>query len=200
MTLCYFLLGLGQAVFASCPRHFDGCIGDPVPLTVEEGGNVKFNATVIHTPGGSCGFQQEIKNVQLMKINPKYGVDDEQLLFCDTESTMTCSNSRVSLSRGNDPGFEFVFTLSRANISDSGIYEVRVETKHPSSSSDESISKRFHLNISPTQTTTGSTTLITETDAPRTTPTTQTTTGSTLTTETDDTSDPNSTTLTATSK
>ena len=119
-----------------------------MPLTVEEGGNVKFNATVIHTPGGSCGFQQEIKNVQLMKINPEFGVPNEQLLFCKTESMMTCSNSRVSLSRGNDPGFEFVFTLFRANISDSGIYEVRVEIIHPSSSSDESISKRFHLSIS----------------------------------------------------
>ena len=136
---------VGRALFASCLLDFDGCIGNPVPLTVEEGGNVKFNATVIHTPGGSCSLRQEIRDVRLIKLNPEFGVDDEVLLFCNTASTMTCSNSRVSLSRGNDPGFEFVFTLSSAlHEIDAGMYQVNVEVQHPSASF-ALIMKRFSL-------------------------------------------------------
>ena len=97
-------------MFASCRNDSDGCPGS-VALAIEEGGDVLFDAAVVHTPGGSCGFQQEIRTVQLVKINPEFGVPDELLISCNTDS-VTCSNSRVSLSRGNDPGYEFVFTDS----------------------------------------------------------------------------------------
>ena len=86
---------LGRAVFASCLLDFDGCSGVPVVLSVEEGESVIFNATIIQLPGGSCGFQQEVTNIKLIKINLEFGVDDEVLLSCETNnpSVTTCSNS-----------------------------------------------------------------------------------------------------------
>ena len=53
----------------------------------------------------------------------------------------------MSLSRGNDPGYdsEFVFTLTGANISDSGIYEVEVEVTHPSTNALYIITKTFYV-------------------------------------------------------
>lgn len=101
---------LGKAIFASCLLASDNCVSNPTLLCVVNSGNVHFDATVTHTSGGSCGFQQRITNVQLMKLNPELGVPDELLLSCDTSMAL-CSNSRVSLSRGNDPGNEFVFAL-----------------------------------------------------------------------------------------
>ena len=52
----------------------------------------------------------------------------------------------MSLSRGNKPGYEFVFTLTGANVGDSGMYKVEVEVLHPRTISDEII-KMFHLNV-----------------------------------------------------
>ena len=144
-----FLLILGKAVFASCP--LDGslasCASNPMSLSVDNGGGASFDAIVTHTPGGSCGFRQQITNVKLMKINREFGVSDELLLSCDTSMTTMCSNSRVSLSRGNDPGNEFVFTLTGTNINDSGMYEVVVDVIHPRSGSQGTITKKFHLNV-----------------------------------------------------
>ena len=144
-----FLLILGKAVFASCP--LDGslasCASNPMSLSVDNGGDASFDAIVTHTTGGSCGFRQRITNVKLMKINREFGVSDELLLSCDTSMTTMCSNSRVSLSRGNDPGNEFVFTLTGTNINDSGMYEVVVDVIHPRSGSQGTITKKFHLNI-----------------------------------------------------
>ena len=141
---------LGRAIFASCPSGISAsCASNLTSLSVEDGGDVSFDATVIHTPGGSCGFQQEITHVRLKKLNPAFGVDDDQLLSCAT-SKVSCGDSRVSLSRGNDPGYEFVFTLTGANISDSGMYKVEVEVVHPGtgSASDKNlIIKMFHLNV-----------------------------------------------------
>ena len=81
---------------------------------------VCFIAIVTHTPGGSCGFQQRITNFRLMKLNPEFDISDELLLSC-AMSMVTCGNNRVSLSRGNDPGYEFVFMLTGANLNYSGI-------------------------------------------------------------------------------
>ena len=140
-----------RAVFASCPLDFAKCSGDPTPLPVEEGKNATFNATVIHVGGGGCGFQQEINHVRLIKINPQFGIDNELLLSCaiDDSSPTPCRNSRVSLSRGNDPGgFEFVFTLVDA-VADmnSSLYEVIVDVTDPVTSSLSSLSKMFRLEI-----------------------------------------------------
>ena len=129
-------------MFASCQDDSDGC-PDSVLLAVEEGGDVLFDAIVVHTPGGSCGFRQEITSVQLVKINPELGVPDEQLLSCDNDS-VTCSNSRVSLSRGNDLGYEYIFTLHNFSLSrDAGIYQVVVGVVHPATGIPGQITKRF---------------------------------------------------------
>jgi hypothetical protein len=141
-----------RAVFASCPLDFAGCSGDPTPLSVDEGKSVIFNATVVHVDGGGCGFQQEIEQVLLMKINPEFGVDDELLLACtiDESSLTPChsTNSRVSLSRGNDPGLEFVFTLIDAVADmDSSLYKVTVGVRNPATSSSSSLSKTFRLEV-----------------------------------------------------
>ena len=141
---CKVYNSVGRAVFSSCPL---GCAGDSVLLSVIERESAKFNATITHTPGGSCGFKQEITRVLLMKINDQFGVDDEQLLSCPTSQTTLCSNSKVSLDRGRDPGYEFVFTLSNAVDDDAGPYEVIVEVKHPSTGSITQLKKRFNLNI-----------------------------------------------------
>ena len=121
---------IGRAVFASCPDDVNGCPGD-VSLTVEEGDSVSFDATVIHTPGGSCGLQQQIDTVQLIRLNPAFGVNDDLLLSCAT-SEVSCGNSKASLSRGNDPGYEFVFTLNNASLKrDDGTFRVFVYLFHP---------------------------------------------------------------------
>lgn len=151
----------GRAIFASCPpAGLDSCATIPTSLSVKEGGNVGFDATVVHTPGGSCGFQQKIRDVRLTKINREFGVDDEPLLFCEINRDSPCGNDRVSLSRGNDPGYEFMFTLSGASSSDSGMYKVMVGLKHPRTGSGNSITKMFHLNITAVPTTTTTTATI----------------------------------------
>ena len=141
---------LGRAVFASCPLGtLASCANDPTSLSIEDGGSVRFDATVTHTPtGGSCGFQQEVTNVRLMKINQEFGVSDELLLSYNTRSTtVTCSNGRVSLSRGYDPlGYDFIVTLANASsVEDAGLYKVDVFTQHPTTSSQEQITKIFSL-------------------------------------------------------
>ena len=136
----------GRARFKSCPNHFDRC-PDTVSLSVEDGGSVSFDGITNYTRGGSCGFQQEITRVQLTKINPEFGVDDDLLLSCDV-AVVTCADRRVSLSRGNDPGYEFVFTLTGATVDDSGMYKVEVGVEHPRTGSSGSIIKMFHLNVS----------------------------------------------------
>ena len=145
---------LGRAVFASCPQAGSSasCASNSTSLFVEDGGDVSFDATVIHTHGGSCSFRQEIRYIRLKKLNLTFGNDD-LLLSCDTSLDQTCGNSRVSLSRGKKPGYEFVFMLTGANITDSGTYKVEVEVRHPMSNSDSSITKMFHLNVTARSTT-----------------------------------------------
>ena len=81
-----------------------------------------------------------------MKINPEFGVPDELLLSCNTADSVTCSNSRVSLSRGNAPGYEFVFTLSNTSrIRDAGQYRVNVQTIDPVTNIYDQITKTYSL-------------------------------------------------------
>ena len=139
-------------MFASCPLDFAGCTGDPIPLSVEEGESVLFNATVVHTQGGSCGFQQEIMDITLIKINPQFGVEDQVLLRCVIEPYQTtCRNpgrSRVSLDRGNDPGLEFTFMLTDAVADmDTSLYKVEMAVIDPRTSSVTMLSKAFQLEV-----------------------------------------------------
>ena len=132
-------------MFVSCPNQFVSC-PDNVSLSAVDKGSVSFDATVTHTPGGSCGFKQIISTVQLMKLNPKFRIPDELLLSCNTALMTPCSNDRVSLSRGNDPGYEFVFTLNNVSIDrDDGIYRVDVHLMHPATNSFAQIMKTFTL-------------------------------------------------------
>ena len=127
------------------------CASDPTSLSVYNRGSVHFDATVVHTLGGSCDFRQEIRGVRLIRLNPEFDVDDQLLLSCNiirlNEPCMPLiiRDSRVSLSRGNDPGIEFVFTLTGANVRDFKEYKVEVEVKHPSTNSQYTIIKIFRV-------------------------------------------------------
>ena len=137
---------IGRAVFASCPLGtLASCASDPTSLSIYNGGSVHFDVTVVHTPGGSCGFRQKIRKVRLIRLNLEFDVDDQLLLSCNIKSKEPCRNSRVSLSRGNDPGNEFVFTLTGANVRDSGEYLVEVVVVHPSTNSHYTITKMFYV-------------------------------------------------------
>ena len=149
------LLFSARAVFASCPSDFAGCTGDPTPLSIQEGGNATFNATIIHTEGGSCGFLQRVDYVELVKINPGFGIDDQVLLTCaiDDSSLIRCQfeSGRVSLNRGNDPGLELAFTLTDAVADeDSSLYQVTVAVRHPANSARSFLSKTFRLEVGKT--------------------------------------------------
>ena len=138
-------------MFASCPHEFAGC-SEEVPLSVTAGESAVFNAAVIHTPGGSCDFMQEITRIVLTKIDERFGFDNVQLFSCLTRQGETCvvNDGRVSLGRGNDPGFEFIFTLANTNDdSDSSLYEVTVEGRHPATNSLTTLKKKFRLQVNP---------------------------------------------------
>ena len=135
-------------MFASCPQDFgQGCSDEPEGLSATAGGSLSFNATVVHTAGGNCGFLQDIRNVRLIKTDDLFSVPDQTLLSCSIspDNTITCSNGRVSLDRGRDLGYEFIFTLSDVNASDAGTYKVEVTTVHPSTGNDVIITKQFSL-------------------------------------------------------
>ena len=146
MGLCY----LARAVFASCLPS--GCNSNSsAQLSVEDGGSVQFEAGVAFVQGGSCGFRQVIYRVTLEKINRQHGVADERILSCAIsqfqETIATCSGtSRASLDRGNEPGFEFVFTLNDvAHERDAGQYRVTVEVRHPRTNLHDRITNEFSL-------------------------------------------------------
>ena len=142
-----------RAVFASCPHNITGCTRDEA-LSVRAGENITFNATVTHMSGGSCGFKQRVKCIELMKIND---INDMQSLSsCDfglgQEAPCNNVNNRVSLSGGRDPRYDFVFTLSNSihsdTESDSGLYQVSIRGKHPATDSHTEVTKTFHVTIS----------------------------------------------------
>ena len=135
----YYLTG--SAVFASCPL---GCTGDPIPLSVESGENVRFKSTIIHTDGGSCGFKQEILRIALRKVQSGV-VHSELLLSCAISQTTGCSRGRVFLTReGGLLTFNFILSNALPG-SDSGLYEVVIEGIHPATGSLTTITKRFQL-------------------------------------------------------
>ena len=137
---------LGRAVFASCLPS--GCNGSAL-LSVEDGGSVEFEAGVVFVQGGSCRLPQTIKRVTLEKINRQHGVADERILSCGISVSQgtTCTGiSRASLDRGNEPGFEFAFTLNDASHErDAGQYRVTVEAQHPRTNTADKITKEFSL-------------------------------------------------------
>ena len=69
---------VARAEFAGCPTDY-GC-SSPENISVTIGENITFNATVIYTPGGICGFRQEIQHVEL-----KYCIN----------STSNCTQARL---------------------------------------------------------------------------------------------------------
>ena len=50
-----------------------------------------------------------------------------------------------SVSRGRDPGYEFVFTLSNVTASDAGTYDAILEVTHPATGSSSQLTKSFTL-------------------------------------------------------
>ena len=150
-SLVYVFVWTERSVFASCPHEFAGCT-EEVPLSVTAGESAMFNATVIHTPGGSCDFMQDITSIKLRKINEQFGVSNMLLFSCDTYQGAVCviNNHRLSLNRGRDPGLEFVFSLNNTvHNSDAGLYEVTVEGTNPVTNSLSTLTKRFRLEVTP---------------------------------------------------
>lgn len=132
-------------MFASCPT---GCTNDEI-LSVRVGENIKFNTTVIHTSGGSCGFKQKVQRIELMKLN---NVNIRSLSFCNfgpgQEGTCNNNHDRVSVSRGRNPRHDFVFLLSNAILNiDSGVYQIAIWTEHPATGSLIEVTKTFHVTI-----------------------------------------------------
>ena len=138
---------LGRAVFVSCLPS--GSCNGREQLSVEDGGSVEFDVRVVFVQAGSCGFRQTINRVTLVKINPRHGVSDEIILSCaisESQGTTCTTPSRASLDRGNDPGFEFVFTLNDVSLErDAGSYRVTVDVLHVRGNSAEKITKEFFL-------------------------------------------------------
>ena len=115
-----------------------------VSLSIANGNDATFNASIVYTPGGGCDFEQAVTRIKLTKINVLHNT----LLFtCSTSYGATCftNDGRLSMSKGN--GLDFVFTLSNATLDDSGAYEVVVEGIHPATSSLITIKKKFQLNV-----------------------------------------------------
>ena len=138
-------------MFTSCPNEFAGCT-EEVPLLVTGGDSVKFNSTVVYTPGGSCDFVQPDTRIELMKISETFGISDVLLFACDTVEGAECTtnDNRVTLSRGNRLGLQFVFTLSHTiHNNDSGLYEVTVRGTNPADGSSTELKKRFRLQVGP---------------------------------------------------
>lgn len=136
-------------MFASCPSEFslDGC-SEETQLSVRAGESAEFNATVVYTPGGSCDFMQTIERISLTKINETFGGSNEILYNCLTAAGVQCDSGRVTLSRGNQPGLDFIFTLPETVYrSDSGLYEVAITRLTASSRS--TFTKNFRLRVDP---------------------------------------------------
>ena len=134
-------------MFDSCRLGVSsGCTGNPTPISVTAGEDILFDAAVVHTTGGSCGFLQDISSVALYNTSTLQSVTDELLLRCPLSSNDPCSGNGVSLDRGERPGYDFVFTLSNANASAAGRYKVVVERFDAHSSSlVTSLTKEFQV-------------------------------------------------------
>ena len=131
----------GRAVFASCPHELTCSESETLTLPAS-GGNVSFNATVIYTDGGSCGYLQMVSFIELRKTNEIAGTSTI-LYFCDFEAG-PCSLriGTVIFSRGSSR-LEFILTLFNVTTNSIGTYEVIVGTSHPGYSFHEQIRKKF---------------------------------------------------------
>lgn len=148
MMLVYYVCCIGKAVFASCP-HESACTERDTLDLPANGGNVSFNATVIHTNSGSCGYQQDdISLVKLIKMNETTGGRSKISLYLCKFGTDYCpgpnTERNVSLNKGHS-GFEFVLTLFNITADDIGTYKVIVEWKHPGTGIHMKLTKMFHV-------------------------------------------------------
>ena len=136
----------GKAVFASCPHELT-CTENETLALPANGRSVSFNATVIHIGGGSCGYQQNIPIVKLIKINETTGERSKILYVCNNEtgSCRPIGGSNVNLTKGRS-GFEFIFILSNVMADDIGTYVVIMEKQDPQTgASVRKLNKAFHL-------------------------------------------------------
>ena len=145
-VLLIYLIHLlsGRAVFASCPHELTCTESETITLPANGGNNVSFNATVIYTGGGSCGYLQNISFIELRKTNETAGTSTT-LYLCDFEAG-PCSPriGDVIFSRGSSR-LEFVLTLFNVTTNDIGTYEVIVGTLHPGYSFREQLRKKFPI-------------------------------------------------------
>ena len=142
----YNVCCIGKAVFASCPHELT-CTENETLTLPANGGSVSFNATVIHIGGGSCGYQQNISFVKLIKINETTGERSKILYVCNygTDSCRPIGGSNVNLTKGRS-GFEFIFILSNVMADDIGTYVVIVEKQDPQDGGfNVELNKTFHL-------------------------------------------------------
>ena len=137
---------IGKAVFASCPNGFT-CTKNETLTLPANGRSVRFNATVIHVNGGSCGYLQDISLIKLRKINKTTGERIKYMYICRLDEG-TChpnEENSVTLSKGSS-GFEFVLTLFNVSANSIGTYEVIVETGHPGTGLNiVQLTKRYHV-------------------------------------------------------
>lgn len=120
-----------RAVFASCPSSYDGC-SSPENVSVTAGENIYFNASIIHIPGGNCGFNQAIDSVVLKRCTNN---------DCTSGSTLLTGNARVSQSP------ERLFTLSNSTTEDSGVYQVVATGINPQNGGQSTMEKTYWVTV-----------------------------------------------------
>ena len=123
-------------MFASCPstHSYDGC-SEPENISVTAGEDIHFNASIVHIPGGNCGFKQTIGNVDLRNCS-------------NTAGTSITGNDRISAT--TSPDIKRHYILSRSTIEDSGIYQVVATGINPRDgvqSKLESITKEYWVTV-----------------------------------------------------
>ena len=116
-----------RAVFASCPSSYDGC-SDPENISVTAGESIYFNASIVYTQGGSCGFIQTISSLMLKRCED---------INCTSGST----------SSGVSPSIGRIFILSNSTIEDSGVYQVVAIVRNPQNGGQTSIAKIFTVTV-----------------------------------------------------
>ena len=100
-----------RAVFASCPstRSYDGC-SEPENISVTAGEDIHFNASIVHIPGGNCGFKQTVSHVDLRNCS-------------NIDCTSITGNGRITATTSPD-NIKRHYILSRSTKEDSGIYHI----------------------------------------------------------------------------
>ena len=88
-----------------------------------------------------------MQRIELTKLNDVNVDLMQSLSSCELAGQETCKNDRVSLSRGRNQRYDFVFTLSNASHIDSGLYRVTIQGKHPATGSLTEVTKKFHVTI-----------------------------------------------------